>query len=95
MRPVAHLVVFRFHLVINPLPDQLWAENVAGQQEIVVFVQGFHGLAHRGGQLLDTGALRLAPGEDVGVDRAKAQLGRVDLLLDAVQPGQQLAASAR
>ena len=42
------------------------------------------------GQLLDAGALFVAPGEDVGVDRAKAELGGIDLLADAVQPGQQL-----
>ena len=90
MRAVAHLVVLAVHLEVDPLPDQLLAEDIARQQEIVILLQRLHGFAHRGRQLLDRGALRFAPGEDVGVDRAETAFGRVDLVADAVQPGQEL-----
>ena len=90
MRAVAHLIVLLVHLESDPALDQILAEDVPGQQEIVIGRQGVQSLFERRGQRPDRRPLLICPGKDVGIYRAEASLGGINPAADAVQSSQEL-----
>ena len=70
-------------------------EDAALEQELVVALEGVERLVERGGQRLDVRPLLGRPGEDVLVEGAEAERGRVDAAPTPSIPAMSWAAIAR
>ena len=70
--------------------DEIAAEHVAREQELLVALERAHRLLERGGEGPDLGPLLRGPREDVLVQRAEPERGRVELVPDAVEAGEEL-----